>query len=396
MLRTLLIFFCTTLLYAAEIPWKLAELKRTPKSWEAPNPGEAGVKAVWIAGPLFKGKPTRAFAYYGIPNGRNGNVPAMVLIHGGGGTAFAEWVRMWNAQGFAAIAIDTVGTIPDKAEAGKLWNAVRKRHEFSGPASWGDFSNVDAPISDQWSYHAVAVSILAHSFLRAQPEVDPKRIGVTGISWGGYLTSIVASLDHRFRFGIPIYGCGFLGEDSAWLKDFDKLGAERAGKWLKLWDPSSYLSMGRRPMFWINGTNDFAYVMSSWQKSYRLPRGERMLSLQVRMKHNHPDGAKPEEIFSFAKAKLMSGPNLLQIGKQGISQQEAWATYDKQVTPVKAELPFTRDQGKWQDRKWETIPAKIDVNNRRVTASIPESARVYYLNLVDGRGLIVSTEHHER
>lgn len=396
MLRTLLIFFCTTLLYAVEIPWKLAELKRTPKSWEAPNPGEAGVKAVWIAGPLFKGKPTRAFAYYGIPNGRIGNVPAMVLIHGGGGTAFAEWVRMWNAQGFAAIAIDTVGTIPDKAEAGKLWNAVRKRHEFSGPASWGDFSNVDAPISDQWSYHAVAVSILAHSFLRAQPQVDPKRIGVTGISWGGYLTSIVASLDHRFRFGIPIYGCGFLGEDSAWLKDFDKLGAERAGKWLKLWDPSSYLSMGRRPMFWINGTNDFAYVMSSWQKSYRLPRGERMLSLQVRMKHNHPDGAKPEEIFSFAKAKLMSGPNLLQIGKQGVSQQEAWATYDKQVAPVKAELAFTRDQGKWQDRKWETLPAKIDVNNRRVTASIPESARVYYLNLVDGRGLIVSTEHHER
>ena len=377
MLRTLLIFFCTTLLYAAEIPWKLAELKRTPKSWEAPNPGEAGVKAVWIAGPLFKGKPTRAFAYYGIPNGRIGNVPAMVLIHGGGGTAFAEWVRMWNAQGFAAIAIDTVGTIPDKAEAGKLWNAVRKRHEFSGPASWGDFSNVDAPISDQWSYHAVAVSILAHSFLRAQPEVDPKRIGVTGISWGGYLTSIVASLDHRFRFGIPIYGCGFLGEDSAWLKDFDKLGAERAGKWLKLWDPSSYLSMGRRPMFWINGTNDFAYVMSSWQKSYKLPRGKRMLSLQVRMKHNHPDGAKPEEIFSFAKAKLMSGPNLLQIGKQGVSQQEAWATYEKQVTPVKAELAFTRDLGKWQDRKWETLPAKIDVNNRLVKASIPESARVY-------------------
>ena len=187
----------------------------------------------------------------------------------------------------------------------------------------------------------MAVSILAHSFLRAQPGVDPKRIGVTGISWGGYLTSIVASLDHRFRFGIPIYGCGFLGEDSAWLKDFEKLGAERAGKWLKLWDPSSYLSMGRRPMFWINGTNDFAYGMSSWQKSYRLPRGKRMLSLQVRMKHNHPDGAKPEEIFSFAKAKLMSGPNLLQIGKQGISQQEAWATYDKQVTPVKAELAFT-------------------------------------------------------
>ncbi len=395
MFRTALLLVCATLLEASQIPWRLADLKKTPPSWEAPNPGEAGVKAVWIAGPPYKGKPTRAFAYYGIPSG-HGNAPGMVLIHGGGGTAFAEWVRMWNSRGFAAVAIDTVGTIPAKADARQLWNPTRKRHEFSGPAGWGDFNNIDAPITDQWSYHAVAVSILAHSFLRAQPGVDPQRIGVTGISWGGYLTSIVASLDRRFRFGIPVYGCGFLGEDSAWLKDFAKLGAERAGKWLKLWDPSSYLPSGRRPMFWIDGTNDFAYVMPSWQKSYRLPRGKRLLSLQIRMKHGHPDGAKPEEIFAYAKAELLGGPALVEIDKQGVSQGEAWAVYGRPARPVKAELCFTRDTGKWQDRKWETIPASIDSHSRRVTARIPETCRVCYLNLVDERGLIVSTEHRER
>jgi hypothetical protein len=303
---------------------------------------------------------------------------------------------MWNSRGFAAIAIDTVGTIPAKSEAGKLWNPARRRHEFSGPAGWGDFNNIDAPITDQWSYHAVAVSILAHSFLRTQPGVDAKRIGVTGISWGGYLTSIVASLDRRFRFGIPVYGCGFLGEDSAWLKDFEKLGAERAEKWLRLWDPSSYLSLGRRPMFWVNGTNDFAYVMPSWQKSYRLARGERLLSLQIRMKHSHPDGATPEQIYVYAKAKLVGGPALIKIEKQGVSLEEAWAIYGKQAKPVKAELCFTRATGKWQDRYWETIPASIDAKSRRVTARIPETSRACYLNLVDERGLIVSTEHHER
>jgi len=389
---TLLLFLLSaaTVLQAA-IPWQLNDLRKTPRTWEAPNPGEPGVKAVWIAGPAFKGKPTRAFAYYGIPsNPAGGKPPAMVLIHGGGGTAFAEWVRMWNAKGFAAIAIDTVGTIPAKAEGPQLWSPARKRHDFSGPAGWGDFVNVDAPITDQWSYHAVSVAILAHSFLRAQPGVDAKRIGVTGISWGGYLTDIVTSLDHRFRFGIPIYGCGFLGEDSAWLGDLAKLGPERAAKWLKLWDPSSYLPLGRRPMFWINGTNDFAYVMPSWQKSYRLPKGERLLSLQVRMKHSHPDGAKPAEIFAYAEAKLKGGPALLKIGKQG----PAWAVYHaKQAAPVKAELCFTRDTGKWQERKWETIPAAIDARTHRVSATIPEGARVHYLNLVDARGLIVSTEH---
>jgi hypothetical protein len=288
-----------------------------------------------------------------------------------------------------------VGTIPDKAAADP-WNPIRKRHAFSGPAGWGDFENIDAPVTDQWSYHAVAVSILAHSFLRAQPGVDPKRIGVTGISWGGYLTSIVASLDPRFRFGIPIYGCGFLNEDSAWLKEFAQLGAARTAAWVRLWDPSSYLSLGRRPMFWINGTNDFAYVMPSWQKSYRLPRSELLLSLRIRMQHGHADGAKPAEIFAYAKAKLLGGPPLVAIQKQGASREEAWAIYTGRTEPRKAELCYTRDTGKWQDRAWETLPAAIDARTRRVTAKIPEAARVYYLNLVDERGLIVSTQHQER
>ena len=385
------LFLLAAFVASAQIPWKLADLQKTPHSTEAPNQGEAGVKAVWIDGPPFKGKPTRIFAYYGVPSTGSKKAPAMVLIHGGGGTAFAEWVRMWNSRGFAAIALDTVGTLPAKTDAKTLWNPTRARFAESGPAGWGDFSNVDQTPEEQWSYHAVAGAILAHSFLRSLPGVDPKRVGVTGISWGGYLTSIVASLDHRFRFGIPVYGCGFLGEDSAWLKDFEKMGQQRAARWLKLWDPSSYLPYGKRPMFWINGTNDFAYVMSSWQKSYRLPKGKRSLSLQVRMKHSHPDGAKPEEIFAYAKAAVDGGARLIQIRAQGERNGSMWANY--RGNAVKAELNFTRDSGKWQDRKWETVAAELDANAHIATGKVPSGAKVYYLNLVDDRGLIVSAEH---
>ncbi len=384
-MRLLLLLAVARLAIAGDLPWRVQKAETWPAETE-----EAGVKAVWIAGPLYQGKPTRAFAYYGVPAG-GAKVPGMVLLHGGGGTAFAEWVRMWNARGFAAIAVDTVGTMPSWAEAGQLWNPKRVRHEFSGPAGWGDFANVDLPLTDQWTYHAVAVSIGAHSFLRVQAGVDAGRIGLTGISWGGYLTSIVASVDSRFRFGVPVYGCGYLGEDSAWLKDFEKLGPERAAKWLQQWDPSVYLARAKRPLFWINGTNDFAYVMRSWQKSYQMPQGERMLSLQVRMKHSHPDGAKPEEVFAFAKERLMGGPKLTKISEQG----PGWAVYSRDSRPVKAELCFTRDTGRWQDRKWETVAASIDERKRRVSGVVPDGATVYYLNLVDAAGLIVSSEHVE-
>ena len=36
-----------------------------------------------------------------------------MLIHGGCGTVFADWVKMWNDMGYAAIAIGTEGKIPN-------------------------------------------------------------------------------------------------------------------------------------------------------------------------------------------------------------------------------------------------------------------------------------------
>ena len=47
--------------------------------------------------------------------------------------------------------------------------------------------------------------IRAHDYLRSRPEVDPGRIGVTGNSGGGTLTSYLFALDRRFAAAAP--GC---------------------------------------------------------------------------------------------------------------------------------------------------------------------------------------------
>ena len=83
----------------------------------------------------------------------------MVLVHGGGGTAFAEWVRIWNKRGYAAIAMDTCGALPDRAPEGKPWSPEKKRPEFGGPEGWGGFDQIDEPEIDQWTYHAVSAAV---------------------------------------------------------------------------------------------------------------------------------------------------------------------------------------------------------------------------------------------
>jgi dienelactone hydrolase len=394
-----LILLLATGVYAAEqgqagppAPhWDLAVLGKPPAIYPAAEPTAKDVKSLFYEGLPFQGKPTRVFAYYGVPKLAAGQrAPAMVLVHGGGGTAFDVWVRLWNSRGYAAIAMDLCGCVPIGTYGN--WH----RHPAGGPAGWGGFEQIQWPAHDQWTYHAVADVLLGHSLLRCFPEVDPQRIGVTGISWGGYLTSIVAGVDPRFQFAVPVYGCGFLGENSAWLPDFKRLGPEKAGRWLSWWDPSVYLRQAKMPMLWVTGTNDFAYPMDSLQKSYRLPHAPRTVCLRIRMPHGHGGaGENPAEIHAFADALLQDGAALAKITGQGRQGQQVWATYETLSPLERAELNFTRDSGAWPQRKWETTAAQIDATSHRVTARLPAGVTVYYLNLIDHRQLIVSTEHEE-
>ena len=279
---------------------------------------------------------------------------------------------------------------------------------------WGGFDQVDGPAEEQWAYHAVADVVLAHSLIRQLPEVDPDRIGLTGISWGGYLACLVSAVDPRFRLAVPVYGCGFLGEDSAWLGAFKDMGEARARRWLDLWDPSRYLPRSRMPFLWVTGTNDFAYPMPSLRKSYRLPPGERTICVRVRMAHGHGGpGENPEEIHAFANAILRGGDPPPRVREQGLDGQRAWARFESRVPVVRAELNYTRDRGPWKDREWLTVPATLreeaSTGGAPPTAEarsaagaagtaeaiVPRDATACYINVVDARGLVASGEHIE-
>jgi dienelactone hydrolase len=386
-MKSALLFLFLARAAAAQSTWDLDALSRAPRTNAALGFEAEGLQAIYYDAQAWKGNPTRVFAWVGIPKAA-AKVPAMVLVHGGGGTAFADWARLWTVRGYAAIAMDLCGCLPRKKE--KAW----ERDPHGGPPGWGGFDQLDGDEQDHWTHHAVADVLLAHSLLRSLPEVDADRIGITGISWGGYLTCIAASVDARFRFAAPVYGCGFLGEDSTWVETFARMGKEKSEKWLRLWDPSKYLPQAKMPFLWVNGTNDFAYPLDSYQKSYRLPAADRTLTIRVRMAHAHGGpGENPEEIHAFANSLAKGAAPLARITGQGTGKGEAWATYTSTSRIVKAELNFTRDVGKWQSRKWEILPAKLD--GVRASADVPDGARVLYLNLVDDRDLVVSTEHLE-
>ena len=346
------------------------------------------VQAIYYEGTPFKGKSTRVFAWVGVPKNAK-NAPGIVLVHGGGGTAFESWVRLWNARGYAAIAMDNCGCLPLGTYGS--W----PRHEWAGPFSYeSSFTQINLPQSEQWPYHSVANIMLANSLLRSMPGVDNKNIGITGISWGGYLTCIASGADKRFKYSVPVYGCGFLADNSVWKDQLTALGAENTKLWTSLDDPSVYLPKAKMAMLWVDGTNDFAYPMDSVQKSYRLPEGKKTLCIRINMPHGHGGaGELPAEILAFADANSRKGLPLTTIKTTGSKVGLAWVTFQSSSAVKEAVLCYTTDAGHWPDKKWQSIPA--DIKATKAIARIPANTRVYYFNLTDERGLLVSSEHVE-
>jgi dienelactone hydrolase len=367
-------------------PWDLAALSKSPRyEWADPT---GPVWSLYYAGLPYQGKPTRVFAYFASPvtlgtqatTGKR--FPGVVLVHGGGGTAFKEWAELWAKRGYAAIAMDLAGCGPD-----------RKRLDDGGPGQTDTekFGAIDGPVGNQWTYHAVANVILAHSLLRSLQDVDAGRTAVTGISWGGYLTCIVAGLDPRFAAAVPVYGCGFLHENSTWLKQFEKMTPGQRDRWVQLWDPSRYIGAAAMPVFFINGTNDFAYPLDSYAKTYGLVNGRRNLRITVNMPHSHQDGWAPAEIGLFVDECLRGGPPLPRVSRPQAAHEEVRAKVTTRTRLVSAALHYTTETGPINKRQWQTVPGRIEGAYIIVKAP-PDEATIWFLTATEERGAVVSSE----
>ena len=95
---------------APEKYWKLEELSAVPQFRELDDPASAwpGLKSLMVSGKGPNGTAAEFFCYYGRPEGTvpEGGFPGVVLVHGGGGTAFPQYTRKWIELGFAVIALD--------------------------------------------------------------------------------------------------------------------------------------------------------------------------------------------------------------------------------------------------------------------------------------------------
>lgn len=355
--------------------------------------GWYGVKACCYEGPAYCGKTTKVFAYVGFPQmAEEEKVPAVVLVHGGGGHAYAHWVKLWNQRGYAAIAMDTTGYFPAPEVQGLTGvesgaNEKYVRLDTSGPDN-DEVKNSHLPAQEQWLYHAVADTILAHNLLRTMPQVDRDRIGIVGVSWGAVITTLAIGYDTRYAFAVPIYGCGHLDQAATKLMEVFKKDRIKA-----LWDATPRLPQVPFPVLWLCALKDHAFCCYANCLSYLDTKcAGSVFSLQAEFFHSHAAAWEKEEPYYFADCVLqqrlpMARPLEEPKNRNDISVRlELPNTLDDlQVRLVYLTEPFSSTgENKYYIQQTSVVADTI-------YATVPAEAYCYYLEfdqLIDGKRLI--------
>jgi dienelactone hydrolase len=387
-------------------PWNLTRLKQQVPEMRWVRRDQP-VHSLVYSGEEYQGQPTEVFAFYASPatlgeSQAETRFPAVVLIHGGGGTAFADWVWLWAKRGYAAIAMDLSGSQPPDPVFDEQTKEPQPHHRHDrklrtrlangGPdqSHTEKFETIGGTTSDDWPFHAVANVLRAHTLIRSFDEVDAGRTAVTGISWGGYTTCLVASLDDRFQAAVPVYGCGFLHEGESIQKpSIDALG-DRRPDWVQIYDPGSHLPKCRVPILFVNGTNDQHYPLDSYMKSYAAVLGPRQLCVTVKMPHSHPAGWAPAEIGLFIDAYCRDGAPLPIPDEPTIAEGRVSLNCEHQTALKSAVLHYTTEDGLRSERNWQSVPATIA--DRTITAPAPpQDANTWFLTITDERDAVVSS-----
>ncbi|MBL7218492.1 MAG: alpha/beta fold hydrolase [Phycisphaerae bacterium] len=368
--------------------WDTAALSAVPKVYATKKCPAPPMRAFFYEGADYKGQPTHVFAYYAAPEGKApaGGWPAVVCAHGGGGTAYPDWVKQWNKYGYAAISMDLEGHLPDK-----------RAHKNAGPARRNWFSDIGLPDKEQWFYHAVADVIRANSLLRSFKEINPRKIGLAGISWGGTIAATVAGVDSRFAFVVPIYGCGFLHESdnegiTQWFSRKNMTPAQYLDYRTK-WDPAAHLCYAKMPMYWVNGSNDGTFPMDIFQRSALATAGPSLLHVRFRWMHGHSPGWRRRDVYAFTGSIVKGAPPLPTAARPTLEAKTRRVSTRTTGKIFRAALCYTTGGGKWQRRYWEN--AACEIGEKEVTSVLPKGATVFYFNVKDKDGNLVSSEFVE-
>ena len=338
--------------------WSFEKLSKTPRFRPCPFPESRypGMRALMVEGVGPEDSQAEFFAYYAVPDGKSpkGGWPGVLLVHGGGGTAFPNYVEDWKKLGFAVLTFDYFNQRP----APGLTNVppcevTVPRVDLKGGYRKHHLSNV-------------ANAVVAHSLLRSFPEVNPNRTVFVGLSWGSWYGTCLAAVDGRFKGGVEIY-CGDRNPLSGSCELVD----------------GRFLPVTKVPLRWTVGTNDQNASPYTQNDGFAACGKLGGLTIVNKLPHSHA-GFIFDSVQRNALHFVGLGKGLPVLGEAVVFGGKVRAPIlDPGAGISHAKLGYTcaTDSATWK-RPWKYAPAKVV--GRFVVADIPDGTVQCYLAAFEG------------
>ena len=350
------------------------------------------IKAIRFSALPYEGRVPTVFAYIGFPEGAGDQspVPGMVLVHGGGGHAYAEWVRDWVDRGFAAISFDgfcQTYTGPEHTYDASLEFWAEDPDAYPPMAC---FISGKTPIDQQGFTYYTADILLANSLLRSDMRVNKDQIGLTDISWGGFSGSLAACYDDRFAFAAPVYGCGFQDvSHTPWGQVFREDGVTEQ------WDAKHLLGEVKMPIHFFNSDSDpFFDANSTTASACAVPNGA--MTLLPGFTHGQTEGSTIPELFRFAETQVGRRERNIEI--HAISTEKDGAalsfTRPQDVCQTRVCVYYKTEELLYEEKylKEEWRCEQREASDGRAWLPIPAQAQLFYFS-VEGKTTAGQTLH---
>ncbi len=342
------------------------------------------IDGIFYNGSSYDGK---VFAYIGIPKNasENNKVPAVVLVHGGGGTAFRKWVKLWNDRGYAAIAMDLNRKLP-QPNTDTIAAPISTVHPYAGEA-WTSTWGSDASCA---MYNQAIDIIKAHTLISNHPYVDETKTAIMGISWGGVRTNIVIGLDDRFEVAVPVYGTGYLDKSHTYFGREVTFGEESI-----YMDPANFAAKAKMPVLMICSDTDVNFSINTNSLTASVIPDSR-LSIKHEWAHSHPAPMQEEQIYDFINEVLEDGEAddiaiTSSTAKENTLSAKILIPEERSIASATMYyLSGGMDYGGTQ--VWTSVDT-YQYSDGILTFQLPDEAKYCYASVTDDRGHIISTKY---
>jgi dienelactone hydrolase len=287
----------------------------------------------------------RCFAYLCYP-AKGKKLPTNVTIRNYG----AEARQDEAASGFASWSVCAPEGNTD----------ATKKLTVGGPHNLEAEQFTENP-KDSWVYHHVVAQLRGMDYLATRPEIDMKRVVVTGFSWSGYVGALLHALDNR-----PV--CYVTWNSTGYFADPNGMSGNKRSrlsrKLYEMYAPSYYAPYGTQPIFIGNALTDYFATLDGAIEMYRrLKSPKRFVFAPNRY---HADTSRKE--YSSSGAYMWTfqggGPVTPEVNEGQVVNEGGKLVYkftiDSKEKPTRAEVMYSvGPAGNWTGRTWHRKTATL-------------------------------------